>query len=153
MWRVESGESVSQQSVVSGCSRCEDGPHSRPHSHSRLLQVPHSHSHLSLTPLTPADTMKSKELVLPRNVPPENFQSNWTLYTHKRWARAHVHTGSRRSKHCTGLLWPLLTVPKQWARAMKLRGVSWNFLSSFVFGHELPLLLAGLQMFWKSKMN
>ena len=25
---------------------------------------------------------------------------------------------------------------------MKLRGVSWNFLSSFVFGHELPLLLA-----------
>ena len=25
---------------------------------------------------------------------------------------------------------------------MKLRGVSWNFLSSFVSGHELPLLLA-----------
>ena len=28
--------------------------------------------------------MKNKELVLPRNVPPENFQSNLTLYTHRR---------------------------------------------------------------------
>ena len=28
--------------------------------------------------------MKNKELVLPRNVPPENFQSNLTLYTQRR---------------------------------------------------------------------
>ena len=28
--------------------------------------------------------MKNKELVLPRNVPPENFQSNPTLYTRRK---------------------------------------------------------------------
>ena len=38
--------------------------------------------------------MKNKELVLPRNVPPENFQSNLTLYTQRR------HTGCSSCDTC-----------------------------------------------------
>ena len=38
--------------------------------------------------------MKNKELVLPRNVPPENFQSNLTLYTQRR------HTGCSSCDNC-----------------------------------------------------
>ena len=38
--------------------------------------------------------MKNKELVLPRNVPPENFQSNLTLYTQRR------HSGFSSCDNC-----------------------------------------------------